>query len=214
MAEQKTKENKETKSEKKAPQKSAHGFYYYMSKAWKKPSEEMIIETRKRMIDWRAAKRVQKIDKPLRLDRARVLGYKAKKGFVIFRVTLPRGGRAKARPTVKRRSKRFSVKKILRMSYQWVAEQRVQKRHPNLEILNSYKLGKDGRFYFFEVIAIDPNMPEIKNDPTINWICKPENRNRSLRGLTSAARKSRGLRYRNPELKVRPSLRAWGRQGR
>ena len=100
------------------------------------------------------------------------------------------------------------------MSYQWVAEQRVQKRHPNLEILNSYKLGKDGTHYFYEVIAVDPSRPEIKNDPTINWICKLENRNRSLRGLTSSARKSRGLRYRSHELKVRPSLRAWGRQGR
>lgn len=208
-------EKKETKTHaKKAPQKSVKGFYKFISDAWKHPSEEFIKERRKKMIDWREGDRVAKVEKPLRLDRARALGYKAKKGFVVFRVTLERGGRSKPRPTTKRRSKRFSVKKVLRMNYQWVAERRVQKKHPSLEILNSYKLGKDGKFYFFEVIAVDPQMPEIKNDPTINWICNPKNRKRAFRGLTSSARKARGLRYKGHERKVRPSLRAWGRQGR
>ena len=32
----------------------------------------------------------------------------------------------------------------------------------NLEILNSYKLAKDGKHYFFEVILVDPAKPEIK----------------------------------------------------
>jgi len=212
MAEKiKTEKQKETK---KTPQKSVKGFYHYIKEAWKKPSEGMIYEIRKKMIDWRAEERIHHIEKPTRLDRARALGYKAKKGFVIFRVTLERGGRKKPRPRTKRRSKRFSIKKVLRMNYQWIAERRVQKKHPSLEILNSYKLGKDGRFYFFEVIAVDPQMPEIKSDPTINWICSPKNRKRAFRGLTSSAKRARGLRSRSHELKVRPSLRAWDRQGR
>ena len=32
--------------------------------------------------------------------------------------------------------------------------------------------------------------------------------------LTSAAKKSRGLRSKSPDLKVRPSARAWERQGK
>lgn len=200
--------------DKKNTKNSAHGFYYYLKQAWKKPSEEFIKEIRNKMIGWRAGKRIEKIEKPSRLDKARALGYKAKKGFVVFRVTIGRGGRQKPRPTTKRRSKRFSVKKILRMNYRWVAEQKVQRKYTNLEVLNSYIIGKDGTHYFFEVIAVDPNMPEIKSDSDINWICQPKNRNRVLRGLTSAAKKSRGLRHKSPNLKVRPSLRAWRRRGR
>lgn len=197
-----------------APKTSAKGFYHYIKQAWKKPTEEKRKEIRNLMIGWRAGRRIVKIDKPTRLDRARALGYKAKKGFVIFRVTIERGGRVRPRPRVKRRTKRQTVRKNLGMSYQWVAEQRVQHAYTNLEILNSYKLAKDGKYYFFEVITIDPNVPEIKSDPNLNWICRIENRNRSLRGLTSAAKKSRGMMYKSHNMKVRPSLRSWRRIGK
>jgi len=46
----------------------------------------------------------------------------------------------------------------------------------------------------------------------LSWIVN--NRKRAQRGLTSAARKSRGLRSKSRNLKVRPSLRAWERQGK
>ncbi len=50
-------------------------------------------------------------------------------------------------------------------------------------------------------------MPEIKNDDAINWICRPENKKRAMRGLTSAGKKSRGLRYKSPTLKLHSSER-------
>jgi len=209
MTEQKVKTEKKV-----APQASAHGFYHYVKQAWKKKTPEFIVDLRHKMTAWRAGERIVKIEKPSRLDKARALGYKAKKGFIVFRVVIERGGRKKPRPSVKRRSKRFSIKKILRMNYRWVAESRVQRRYPTLEILNSYPLAKDGIHYFFEVIAVDPTKPEIISDKDINWICAPKNRFRVLRGLTSAAKKSRGLRHKSPNLKVRPSLRAWKRRGR
>ena len=99
------------------------------------------------------------------------------------------------------------------MSYQWIAEQRASRKYTNLEVLNSYQVGKDGQHYFFEIIMIDPSMPEIKSSE-LSWICNTENRGRAFRGLTSAANKSRGLRNRSHELKVRPSLRAWDRRGK
>lgn len=216
MVEEKKSAKKSKKEESKKEKKisSAKGFYHYIKQAWKKPSEDFDAEIRKRMITWRAGKRIEKLEKPSRLDKARQLGYKAKKGFVVFRVTLERGGRQKERPRTKRRSKRLVAKKVLKMNYQWVAEQRVQHAYPNLEVLNSYLLGKDGTHYFFEVIAVDTSKPEIKSDKDINWICLPKNRNRALRGLTSAARKSRGLRKKTRNIKVRPSIRAWQRRGK
>ena len=80
------------------------------------------------------------------------------------------------------------------MNYQYIAEQRTAKKFTNLEVLNSYMLGKDGINYFYEVILVDPERPEIKNDRTMNWTTKQRNRGRVFRGLTSAGTKSRGLR--------------------
>lgn len=168
-----------------------HGLYYHLRQVWKKPDIKRIREL---MTDWRKDNAVKKIDKPTRLDRARSLGYKAKKGFVIVRVRVQRGGRQRPRPTKGRRSKRQTSRKTLKMNYRWVAEIRVQKKFPNLEVLNSYMLAKDGKYYFYEVILVDYSRQEIKNDDTINWICRKTNQGRVYRGLTSAAKKSRGLR--------------------
>lgn len=183
----------------------AKGFYYYIKQAWKKPDSKIL---RERMIDWRKSEAFTRVDKPLRLDRARALGYKAKKGFVIIRARINRGGHKRPRPNAGRRSKRMHIRKNLKMNYKWIAEQRVARKFINLEILNSYWIGKEGQNYFYEVICVDPQMPEIKNDSTMNWICKGTNKNRVLRGLTSAAKKSRGLRSKSPTSKSRPSVRA------
>lgn len=196
---------------KKEAKKSVKGVYHYLKEAWKKPDPAML---RQKMIDWRKGNRITKIAKPTRLDKARSLGYKAKKGFVVARVVIERGGRKRTRINKKRRTKRQSVKKVLKMNYRWIAEQRAAKKFKNLEVLNSYNLGKDGIYYFFEVILVDPTKPEIKNDKTIKWIASPKNKKRAQRGLTSAAKKSRGLRSKSPNLKVRPSQRAWSRKGK
>jgi len=186
-------------------------MYHYLAKAWKKPDKAML---RKKMIEWRKGNRITKVDKPLRLDKARALGYKAKKGFVVARVVIERGGRKRTRINKKRRTKRQNVKKVLKMNYRWIAEQRAGKKFKNLEVLNSYNIGKDGKYYFFEVILVDPNKPEIKKDKNFKWITNPKNKKRAERGLTSAAKKSRGLRKKSKNLKVRPSLRAWHRKGK
>jgi large subunit ribosomal protein L15e len=191
----------------------AKGMYHYMRQAWKKPTDEM---TRDRAIEWRASDAVVKVDKPLRIDRARALGYKAKTGIIVFRVRIIRGGRRRKRMGVKGRKpgRKQAIRKTLKMNYQWVAEIRAAKKYPTLEVLSSYPIGKDGKHFFFEIIMVDPQRPEIKSDRTLKWIANPENRHRAERGLTSAAKKSRGLRSKSKSLKVRPSLRAWHRTGK
>lgn len=192
-------------------EKSAKGMYHYIKQAWKKPDKKTL---RERMVEWRKSEVFTKVDKPLRVDRARKLGYKAKKGFVIIRVRVKRGGHKRTRPNKGRRSKRLHTRKNLKMSYKWISEQRVERKYKNLVVLNSYLVGKDGQHYFHEVICVDPARPEIKNDKTINWICKPKNKKRTMKGLTSAGKKSRGLRNKHPTSKVRPSVRAGKRRGK
>ncbi|MDD5012270.1 MAG: 50S ribosomal protein L15e [Candidatus Nanoarchaeia archaeon] len=168
------------------------GMYHYIKQAWKKPDAETL---RQRMVEWRKGEVFTRVEKPLRLDRARALGYKDKKGFVVVRVRLKRGGHKRQRPVKARRSKRMHTRKNLQMNYKGIAEQRVARKFQNLEVLNSYNVGKDGMNYFFEVILVDPERPEIKNDKTINWISSQKHRSRVMRGLTSTAKKSRGLRH-------------------
>ena len=189
----------------------AQGMYHFIREAWKKPSKQMLQSL---LIKWRAGESIEKVEKPLRLDRARALGYKAKKGFVVLRVRVRRGGRKRSRHKHGRKSRKQHVRKVLKMNYQWVAEIRAERAYRNLEVLNSYPIAKDGKYYFYEIIMVDPSKPEILSDPTINWISRSENRNRAQRGLTSAARKSRGLRSKSDNLKVRPSLRSWDRKGK
>jgi len=203
MTEKKQKEpGKEIPKEK---QKSVHGMYYYIKQSWKKPDSKVLM---KRMEEWRGQPAQVNVDKPLRLDRARGLGYKDKTGFVIIRVRVKRGGHKRERPNKGRKGKRMHTRKNLKMSYKWIAEQRVAMSHKNLEVLNSYEIGKDGMNYFYEVICVDPQRPEIRNDPSMKWIATGSNRNRVLRGLTSSAKKSRGLRSKDPTNKNRPSVRA------
>lgn len=187
------------------------GLYQHLKQAWRNLPRETV---QTRLIQWRASEAAVIVDKPLRLDRAHSLGYKAKRGFVVVRIRLKRGGRKRPRHKHGRKSRKQHVRKILKMSYRWVAEQRAANHYPNLEVLNSYYIGQDGKHYFFEVIMVDPSKPEIKSDKDINWICEPTNLNRAHRGLTSAGKKSRGLRTKSPLTKVRPSQRAWNRRGK
>lgn len=187
----------------------AKGMYYYIQKAWKKPDTKTL---RERMIQWRKSPMVVKVEKPLRIDRARMLGYKDKKGFVVVRVRIKRGGHKRSRPNKGRRSKRLHARKNLRLNYKSIAEQRIARKFSNLEVINSYSLGKDGVNYFYEVILVDPSVPEIKNDKNLSWI--RNSRKRVMRGLTSSAKKSRGLRNKSPMSKARPSLRSKKRRGK
>ena len=180
-------------------------MYYQLRQIWKKPDLKRLRDL---MIEWRNQPAVNKVERPLRLDRARSIGYKAKNGYIVARVRVQRGGRQRYRTNKGRRSKRHTIRKVVKMSYRWVAEQRAQKKFPNLEVLNSYFLAKDGQHYFYDVILVDYSKPEIINDSTINWITKKTNQHRVYRGLTSSGKKSRGLRDKSPMNKASPSVNA------
>jgi large subunit ribosomal protein L15e len=154
-----------------------------------------------------------RVERPTDPKRARALGYRAKQGFVVVRVRVRKGGRRKERPSRGRRPKRMGVLKIVpRKSLQLIAEERAARKFPNLEVLNSYHIGSDGRREYFEVIMVDPHHPVIKSDPRINWICNRSQRGRVYRGLTRAGKKMRGLlRKGKGAERIRPSVRARGR---
>ncbi len=188
-------------------------LYKYLRQIWRKPDKEIKKEVkevmRERLLKGRREPATIRLERPTRLDRARSLGYKAKPGFIIVRQRVLRGGRKREKIRNGRTSKHRSLRKDLKISYQVVAEQRVARKFPNLEVLNSYYLMDDGKYYWYEVILVDPQNPSIRADKNINWILSKQNRRRVFRGLTSAGKKSRGLtnKGRGAE-KIRPSQRA------
>jgi len=174
----------------------ARSMYHYVAELWKKPFEEGMKEVMKaRLVKWRRGPSVVRVEHPTRIDRARALGYKAKQGFIVVRVRVRKGGLRKERPNKGRRPKRMGVygyapAKSLRL----IAEERAARKYPNLEVLNSYYVGEDGNFKWYEVILVDPHHPAILNDPDISWIAGKAHKGRVFRGLTSAGKKMRGLR--------------------
>ena len=178
--------------------------YKYLANAWKVPDASYVEEImRQRVIEWRKQPTIVRIEKPTRLDRARKLGYKAKQGFVVVRVRVRRGGLRKPRPRAGRRPKRMGVVKYKpAKSLRLIAEERAARKFPNLEVLNSYWVWEDGRHKWFEVIMVDPYHPAIQADKDINWICARVHKGRVFRGLTSAGKKVRGLRYKSPKKRV------------
>ena len=186
------------------------GLAKHLRQIWKKPDKKI---QRERMIQWRKGESIVKVEKPLRIDRARSLGYKAKKGVVVVRVRVKRGGHKRTRPNKARRSARLHPRKNLTMNYKEIAEQRVARKYKNMEVLNSYNIGKDGMHYFYEVILVDTSAPTVVKDKQLGPFVKAPKK-RAQRGLTSAGKKARGQRNsRIKSPKAFPSLRANKRQG-
>jgi large subunit ribosomal protein L15e len=195
----------------------ARSYYTYVGDAWDNPKDGPVADLhRKRLVEWRRGPTVERVDRPTRIDRARALGFKAKPGFVVVRAKVRRGSLRKRAIVKGRKPKKRGINKITsKLNLKRIAEQRAHKRYPNLEILNSYWVGEDGRFKYYEVIFVDPDHPSIRNDPKINWICKPNQKGRTYRGKTSAGIKTRGLRKRGKGAEhLRPSRRSTRLRGR
>jgi len=169
------------------------GFYKYLHDLQK--DEDNIKEIQKqRLMLWRREPAIVRVEKPTRLARARSLGYKAKQGFILVRVRVRKGGRKRPKPSEGRKPRASGRYFTPGKSLQLIAEERAQRKYPNLEVLNSYWVGEDGMYKWFEVIMIDKNHPAIRKDKDIKWIREKQHRRRVFRGLTSAGKKVRGLR--------------------
>lgn len=139
---------------------------------------------------------IHRATKPSRPDKARSLGFKSKKGYVIYRVRVRRGGRKRPVPKGATYGKptnqgvnQLKYQKSLRST----AEERVGRRISNMRVLNSYWVNQDSTYKFFEVILVDPSHSNIRTDAKINWIVNPVHKHREARGLTSIGKKSRGI---------------------
>ncbi len=140
-------------------------MYSEIGKTWQRVFHEKAGDISSRAVLLRKGPTIERLERPSRLDRARMLGYKAKDGVVVVRIKVSRGGMRRKRPTSGRRPKHLGV---LRMKSdeptQGVAERRVREKFPNLRMLGSYIFYKDGKHAWYECVLIDPNNPSISKD--------------------------------------------------
>merc|ERR1711990_223727 len=173
------------------------GAYKFLEELYKRKQCDILrFLLRVRAWQYRQLASVHRASRPTRPDKARRLGYKAKQGYVIYRVRVKRGGRKRPVPKGicygKPVTEGVSQLKFQR-SLRSVAEERVgRKVANNLRVLNSYWVAQDSTYKFYEVILVDPQHKVIRRDPRINWIVNPVHKHRELRGLTAAGKKNRG----------------------
>ena len=172
------------------------GAYKYITEAFQKAYKERSEEYRRRVIDWRKRPSMERVEGPTNLPRARRLGYKAKQGYAIVRVKVDKGRRTRRRPRGGRKPKNNYTFVQPGRSHQVIAEQKANRKYRNLEVLNSYWVGEDGNYKYFEVILADPSKASVNVSSVIR-------QGKAFRGLTSAGQKGRGTKKKTPNKRRR-----------
>jgi len=193
------------------------GAYKYVQELYRKKQSDVIrFLMRIRCWQYRRYHKLHRVPRPSRPDKARRLGYKSKPGYVIYRMRVRRGNRKRPvrKGIVYGKPKNQGINHLkFERNLRSVAEERVAKRVPSMRVLNSYWINQDAMHKYYEVILVDVFHPIIRNDPRINWLCKPVMKHRELRGMTAAGRKSRGLNGKGPKYhRNRPSRPAYRRR--
>ena len=195
----------------------ARSLHHAARETWRRPKDALPYDYRRdRMAEWRRDPVINRIERPTRLDAARRMGYKAKQGVVMVRTRVRRGGLRKSKINMKRKPSKMGMLKItMAKSTKRIAEERVARKFPNLEVLNSYWVGEDGKNKFYEIILVDPSHPAIQADKQLGWVADRRHTGRVYRGKTSAGKRGRGLRRKGKGAeKIRPSLKAHQNRGK
>ncbi|MFH0818329.1 MAG: 50S ribosomal protein L15e [Candidatus Micrarchaeota archaeon] len=163
------------------------GAYKYMKKTFIGEYKARPKIFKERVREWKKGNTVARAERPTNLARARALGYRAKAGYLIARVKIDKGMRKRPKTMGGRKPSKYGRFFSPKESHREIAEQKASRKFRNCEVLNSYWVGEDGQTKFFEIILLERDKTGVKE------LAKTR-RGRAFRGLTSAGRKSRGLR--------------------
>ena len=166
------------------------GAYKYIRETFQQEYKERSEEYRERLAKWRKEGSIVRVERPTNIARARALGWKPKKGMFVVRVRIGKGLRKRPSPRAGRKARHNYRYVQPKLSHQVIAEQRAAGKHRNAELINSYWVGEDGKYKYFEVILADRESKELSKE-TKEMV---KRKGRAFRGLTSAGRKARGLR--------------------
>lgn len=176
------------------------GAYKYITETFQKEYKERNEVYRAKVTAWKKESPIKKLEKPTNVPRARRLGYKAKQGYVVVRARVSKGRRTRRKPRGGRKPKSNYRFVQPGHSHQAIAEQRVNRRYRNMEVLNSYWVGEDGNYKYFEVILADYSKASSKTSSV-------KRRGKSFRGLTSSGNSRTRNRKAKPNKKLRKKKR-------
>lgn len=172
------------------------GAYKYITQTLQRQYKERDEAYRNKVMQWRAGPAISRVERPSNLARARTLGYQAKQGYVVVRARVDKGRRTRRKPMGGRKHKNYYRFVQPQMSHQAIAEQRVNRQYRNLEVLNSYWVGEDGNYKFFEVILADPAKPSVNISSAIR-------QGKAFRGLTAAGNSRSPSKKKGPNKRLR-----------
>ena len=116
------------------------GAYKYLEEIWKKKQSDLMrFVLRMRTWEYRQLPAIFRCSRPSRPEKARKLGYKAKQGYVVYRVRVRRGGRKRpvAKGIVHGKPKHQGVVGLkFARSLRSVAEERVGRKLGNLSTIS------------------------------------------------------------------------------
>ena len=122
-------------------------------------NEKIMLKDKKRkrelLLEMQNTPMIVRIDRPTKLARAKLLGYKAKQGYIVLRVRVSKGGFRRPRPVHARRPSKTGLYFNLAISKQKMAEQRAFRYYRNMEVVGSYLLVGNGKYNWFEIIMRD-----------------------------------------------------------
>nr|XP_034362891.1 60S ribosomal protein L15-like [Arvicanthis niloticus] len=145
------------------------GAYKYIHELWrKKQSNMMCFLLRVHCWQYCQLSVLHRAPCPTGPDKAQRLGYRAKQGYVIYRIPVWRGGHK--RPVPKGATYGTPVHHGVNQlkfaqNLQSVAKERAGCHCGALRVPNSYWVGEDSTYKFFEVILIDPFHKVIRRNP-------------------------------------------------
>jgi len=128
------------------------GAFKHIQKSFAASAKARSPAFRLRLTQWRKQHTIERVKNPLNPLRARELGYKATKDFVVVRVRVPRGKRRRRAPDLGRKPAKNRKRENPGKQWKWFAEQKAQHRFTNLRAINSYWVGEDGKNAYYEVI--------------------------------------------------------------
>lgn len=126
------------------------GAYKYVQELWRKKQSDLFrFLLRVRCWQFRQLNSIHRAPRPTRPDKARRLGYKAKQGYVIYRVRVRRGGRKRKVPkgaTYGKPTNQGVTELKFQRSLQSVAEVK--------QMIRLFVMGLHDYYKIFSVVAI------------------------------------------------------------
>ncbi len=181
-------------------------MYKQMKESFQNGYKERSDLYKSRIVAWKDAPPVSRIDKPTNIARARELGYRAKDGIILARVRVKGGTKKRDAFGGGRKPSKSGRFFAPGKSTQSIAEERAARRFSNCEVLSSYFVGSAGSDRFFEIIMVDRNSPSIASDRHYNAVITQHGR--AYRGITYSGRSHRGIAMKGyGTIKRRPSKR-------